>query len=87
MTIHEFLELDAETQLEIWFEGTLIGEFSIWPTYTVVCKKVFDFYVEYLKKDKIWIDLRCFEDPALCVRYLDSSINNGLVGYQYLSLN
>ena len=70
MTAIEYMSLDVEQQLEIWFEGALVGRIELADDYTIVCKQIDGFYVEYLKKGAIWEDLRCFTDPGLLSPYL-----------------
>jgi hypothetical protein len=36
-----------------------------------VCKQIEDFFVDYLKKDGIWKDMRCFRNPDLLAPYLE----------------
>jgi hypothetical protein len=70
MTLYEFMILDAEAQIEVWFEGVYVGERALPDGYTVVCKQIDDFYVEYLKKGLLWKDMRSFRNPDLLAPYL-----------------
>jgi hypothetical protein len=64
MTITEYIKLDAEQQLEIWLEAKLIGRITFNPELEIVCKKIGTFYVEFLKRNSIWIDMRAYESTT-----------------------
>ena len=51
MTNYQFMMLNAEEHLELWFEGSMIGS-RLGPKEgtTIVCKQIDGFYIEYLKE-------------------------------------
>ena len=70
MTIHQFSALDEMQQIEVFWEGTLVGERKE-GEYGIVCRQLDDFYVEYLILGNIYKGTRAFKSSDLLQPYLE----------------
>jgi len=71
MTLYQFNALDEMEQIEAFWKGVLIGEVTEGEESTIECRQIDGFYVEYLKRNGAYVDMRSFQNPDLLQRYLD----------------
>lgn len=71
MTLYQFNLLDEMEQIEAFWNGVLVGEVKEGELHTIECRQIDDFYVEYLKREGVYVDMRSFKNPDLLQRYLD----------------
>ncbi len=71
MTLYQFNVLDEMEQIEAFWDGVVIGEINDENGNTIECRQIDGFYVEYKKKDGIYLDMRSFKNPDLLQPYLD----------------
>jgi hypothetical protein len=70
MTLYQFNLSDEMEQIEAFWDGVLIGERKE-HDYTIECRQINDFYVEYKKKDGMYVDMRSYKNPDLLDLFLD----------------
>jgi hypothetical protein len=58
-------------QIEAFWNGVFIGERKE-GEFTIECRQIDAFYVEYKIKDKQYFDVRSFRNPDLLKPYFDS---------------
>lgn len=69
MTLQDFALLDGMEQLEIFWNGSFVGELSD-GEFRMVCHQINDFYVEYKILGGHYLDKRSFKNPDLLEPYL-----------------
>lgn len=69
MTLQDFARLDGMEQLEIFWNGSFVGELSD-GEFRMVCHQINDFYVEYKILGGHYLDKRSFKNPDLLEPYL-----------------
>ncbi len=70
MIIDQFCNANEGLQIEAFLNGTLVGQRTE-NGYTIICRQVEAFYVEYLMLRNRFVDMRAFSDPSLLKFYLD----------------
>ena len=70
MTLYQFNSFDEMEQIEAFWYGVLVGERKD-GEFTIECRQIDDFYVEYKIQDKHYHDMRSFRNPDLLTPYLD----------------
>jgi hypothetical protein len=70
MTLHDFVQLDGIDQLEIFWNGSFVGELSD-GEFRMVCHQVNDFYVEYKILGGHYLGMKTFRNPDRLGPYLE----------------
>jgi hypothetical protein len=74
MTLYQFQLSDEMEQIEAFWGGILVGERKE-EEFTIECRQIDDFYVEYKKQGKHYVDMRYFRNPDLLKPYFDQMDN------------
>jgi hypothetical protein len=72
MTLYQFNLADEMEQIEAFWDGIFIGEIQD-GDFTIECRQINDFYVEYKKKDGHYWDVRSHRNPKLIDPYMEQS--------------
>jgi hypothetical protein len=78
MILHDFVQLEAMEQLEIFWSGEFVGELRD-GQFRMVCHQVNDFYIQYKILGGHYIDMKVFKNPDLLEPYLEQIDISSLV--------